>query len=105
VDYAYYLRGLANFSTGKGLTERYLPVDPSQRDQATASKSFQDFSELVKRFPKSHYVKDAQLRMTYLRNLLAQHEINTAHYYMRRGAYVAAANRARASLAMPVSFF
>ncbi|MGH8514314.1 MAG: outer membrane protein assembly factor BamD [Gammaproteobacteria bacterium] len=95
VDYAYYLKGLANFSTGKGLTERYLPVDPSQRDQATASKSFQDFSELVKRFPKSRYVKDAQLRMTYLRNLLAQHEINTAHYYMRRGAYVAAANRAR----------
>jgi outer membrane protein assembly factor BamD len=95
VDYAYYLKGLANFNQGKGLAERYLPIDASQRDQAAALKSFQDFTELVKRFPKSRYVEDAQQRMTYLRNLLAQHEINVANYYMLRGAYVAAANRAR----------
>lgn len=95
VDYAYYLKGLANFNQGKGLAERYLPIDASQRDQAAALKSFQDFTELVRRFPKSRYVEDAQKRMTYLRNLLAQHEVNVADYYMRRGAYVAAVNRAR----------
>ncbi len=95
VDYAYYLKGLANFNQGKGLAERYLPIDASQRDQAAALKSFQDFTELVKRFPNSRYVKDVQKRMTYLRNLLAQHEINVADYYMQRGAYVAAVNRAR----------
>lgn len=95
VDYAYYLKGLANFVAGKGFTERYLPQDPSQRDQGTALRSFQDFSDLVKRFPSSRYVKDAQLRMTYLRNLLAQHEVNVANFYMRRGAYVAALNRCR----------
>ena len=95
VDYAYYLRGLANFNQGKGLTERYLPVDPSQRDQGAAMKSFQDFSALVHRFPKSKYLPDAQKRMIYLRNLMAQHEVHVANYYMRRGAYVAAANRAR----------
>jgi outer membrane protein assembly factor BamD len=95
VDYAYYLRGLSNFSQGKGLAERFLPIDTSQRDQGAALKSFQDFSELIKRFPRSKYVSDATQRMTYLRNLLAQHEVNVANYYMRRGAYVAAANRAR----------
>lgn len=95
VDYAYYLRGLANFHQGKGLTERFLPIDASQRDQAAALKAFQDFSELVQRFKQSRYVKDARQRMIYLRNTLAQHEVNVAHYYMRRGAYVAAANRAR----------
>ncbi len=95
VDYAYYLKGLANFHQGKGLAERFLPIDPSQRDQAAALKAFQDFSELVQRFKHSRYVSDARMRMMYLRNLLAQHEINVAHYYMRRGAYVAAANRAR----------
>ena len=95
VDYAYYLKGLARFQEGKGLAERFLDMDMSQRDQASALKAFQDFAELTRRFPKSRYARDAQLRMTYLRNLLAQHEINVAHYYMRRGAYVAAASRAR----------
>ncbi|MGH8563243.1 MAG: outer membrane protein assembly factor BamD [Gammaproteobacteria bacterium] len=95
VDYAYYLKGLARFQEGKGLAERFLDMDMSQRDQASALKAFQDFAELTRRFPTSRYARDAQLRMTYLRNLLAQHEINVAHYYMRRGAYVAAASRAR----------
>jgi outer membrane protein assembly factor BamD len=95
VDYAYYLKGLANFSQGKGLAERFLPVDASQRDQAAAMTSFEDFEELTKRFPQSEYVTDAQKRMMYLRNILAQHEVHVARYYMRRGAFVAAANRAR----------
>lgn len=95
LDYAYYLKGLANFNQGKGLTQRFLPTDPSQRDPGAALRSFEDFSELIRRFPQSRYVEDARKRMVYLRNILAQHEVNVAHYYMRRGAYVAAANRAR----------
>jgi len=94
-DYAYYLKGLTNFNAGKGLIERFTPNDPSQRDQASALRSFQDFAELVRRFPESQYVPDSQKRMTFLRNLLAQHELHVANYYMRRGALVAAANRAK----------
>ncbi|MGE0482814.1 MAG: outer membrane protein assembly factor BamD [Gammaproteobacteria bacterium] len=93
--YAYYLRGLINFGRGYGLTERYLPKDPSQRDPGASLQSFNDFSELIKRFPDSIYVEDSQLRMKHLRNILAQHEVNVANYYMRRGAFVAGANRAR----------
>ncbi len=95
VDYAYYLKGLTNFQRGKGFTERILPMDESQRDPASSLRAFEDFSELVKRYPDSQYAEDAKLRMTYLRNILAEHEIHVAHYYMRRGAFVAAANRAR----------
>jgi outer membrane protein assembly factor BamD len=93
--YAYYLRGLVNFGTGQGLADRYVNKDPSQRDPGAALKSFNDFAEVIKRFPESKYVDDAQLRMRHLRNLLSKHEVNVANYYMRRGAYVAAANRAR----------
>jgi len=93
--YAYYLRGLANFNTGKGFTERFLPLDSSQRDTSAALQAFHDFVELGKRFPDSQYMEDARKRMIYLRNLLAQHEIHVITYYMRRGAYIAAANRAR----------
>lgn len=94
VDYAYYLKGLASFNQGKGLTQRYLPTDPSQRDPGASMQAFRDFTELTKRFPNSEYASDAQKRMVYLRNILAQHEVNVANYYMRRGAYVAVVNRA-----------
>lgn len=95
VDYAYYLKGLTNFNRGKGIVERFLPIDESQRDPASSLQAFEDFSELVKRYPDSQYAEDAKLRMTYLRNVLAEHEVHVAQYYMRRGAFVAAANRAR----------
>jgi outer membrane protein assembly factor BamD len=92
--YALYLKGLANFTRGKGLFDRFLPVDPSQRDPGAARDSYRDFSELVRRFPNSEYAADANKRLLFLRNNLARHEIHVAHYYIRRGAYVAAANRA-----------
>ncbi len=95
VDYAYYLKGLANFNKGKGFTQRYLPTDESQRDPGAALIAFQEFLELVKRFPDSEYAEDAEQRMRYLRNILAKNEVHVANYYMRRGAFVAAANRAR----------
>lgn len=95
VDYAYYLKGLSNFNRGKGFTERFLPLDLSQRDTSASMQSFQDFSELVNKYPDSRYTDDAKKRMVYLRNILAQNEVNIAQYYMRRGAYVAAVNRCR----------
>jgi outer membrane protein assembly factor BamD len=95
VDYAYYLRGLTNFTRGRGLTERFLPLDSSQRDPSGALMAFRDFSELARKFPDSEYIPDAEKRMVHLRNLLAKHEVHVANYYMIRGAYVAAANRAR----------
>jgi outer membrane protein assembly factor BamD len=95
VDYALYLKGLAQFNEGKGLTQRFLPIDQTQRDPSSANKAYQSFAEVVKRFPKSKYVPDARKRMEFLRNQMAQHEVNIAQYYMRRSAYIAAANRAR----------
>ncbi|MEM7540576.1 MAG: outer membrane protein assembly factor BamD [Pseudomonadota bacterium] len=94
-DYAYYLRGLINFNRGQGLTQRYIPRDPSQRDPGAALEAFQDFGDLIRLYPESKYVDDASQRMVHLRNVLAQHEVNVANFYMRRGATVAAANRAR----------
>lgn len=95
LDYAYYLRGLVNFTRGDNFMDRILPRDPSERDAGAARQSYFDFAELVKRFPESRYAKDAGLRMIYLRNNLAWYEIHVADYYMRRGAYVAAINRSK----------
>lgn len=95
VDYAYYLRGLANFTQSTSLVERYLPTDKTERDQGAAQDAFQAFSELVRLFPDSKYSVDARQRMIFLRNSLAAHELHIADYYIRRGAYVAASNRAK----------
>jgi len=93
VDYAYYLKGLANFNRSYGFLERYMPIDASQRDPGAAKDAFRDLSELVEKFPNSQYAEDARRRLIYLRNNLAYYEINVAHYYLRRGAYPAAVNR------------
>ncbi len=95
VDYAYYMKGLASFTEGRGLFERFMPTDLTQRDPGAARDSFAHFSQLLARFPDSPYAADAQKRMIYLRNLLARYEIHVANYYLKRGAYLAAANRGR----------
>jgi outer membrane protein assembly factor BamD len=95
MDYAFYLRGLINFNRDIGLFEKYIPRDESQRDPGSARFALKDFTTLVNRFPKSIYSEDAAQRIVYLRNRLARHEVNVAHYYMRRGAYIAAANRGK----------
>lgn len=95
VDYVYYLKGLVNFNAGKDLVSKYLPQDPTQRDPGAARQSFQDFAALLKQFPDSKYAKDARQRMIFLRNNLAAYEVHVARYYMKRKAYVAAANRAK----------
>ena len=95
VDYAYYLKGLVNFEQGRSFMDRIVPRDMSQRDPGSVRESFDAFSELVRVYPQSRYAEDARQRMLYLKDLLARHEVHVADYYMRRGAYVAAANRAR----------
>ncbi len=95
VDYAYYLKGLASFEEDENFMAKLFPLDPSRRDPGAARDSFNDFSQLIRRFPNSQYAPDAQKRMQYLKNLLAASEIHVARYYIYRGAYVAAANRGR----------
>jgi outer membrane protein assembly factor BamD len=92
--YAYYLRGLINFNRSLGFLDRFLPTDTSQRDPGAALDSYNDFAEVVKKYPNSEYAEDSAQRMLYLRNNLARNEINVATYYMKRGAFIAAANRA-----------
>lgn len=97
VDYAYYLRGLINFDRTGGVMERLLKRSDQQsrRDQAYNLQAFDDFSELSRRFPDSAYTADARQRMIFLRNVLAQYEINVAEFYLRNKAYVASADRSQ----------
>ena len=99
VDYALYLKGLASLKRGASLTDDYVRQrDMSRRDQGALQLAYSSFSELVRRFPQSKYVEDSEKRLLEIRNLMAEHELYVAQYYMKRGAWVAAANRAQTLL-------
>ena len=96
LDYALYLKGIVNFNENiNSLLGTWLKQDPSERDPAALRDSFDSFKELVTRFPNSLYAPDARIRMQFLLNTLATSDLHVAAYYLRRGAYVAAANRAK----------
>lgn len=98
LDYALYLQGLVNFNDNLGLLGSYAGQDLAERDQQASRDSFQSFKQLVDQFPNSIYTEDARLRLDYIVNALAGYEVHVARYYFRRGAYVAAANRAQQTI-------
>jgi len=95
VAYAYYLRGVARFDGDQSFMARWFNQDLTERDPKSMREAFRYFSELVTRFPDSRYTRDAIRRMYELRESLAQYELHVANYYVRRSAFVAAANRAQ----------
>lgn len=95
VDYAYYIRGIANYNLDVGVANQYFTsVDISSRDPGNMRRAFTDFSELITRFPDSQYAADSQKRMIQIRNRLAQYELHAAKFHIKREAYLAAVNRA-----------
>lgn len=94
LDYIFYLKGLVNFNDNAGFFSRLSNQDPAESDPQTLRDSFDSFRELVSRYPDSIYVEDAKLRMQFLINTLSRSDLSVASYYLRRGAYIAAVNRA-----------
>lgn len=97
-DYALYLRGIVNFNDNLGIFGNLSNQDLSERDQQASRDAYQSFKQLAEQFPSSRYAADAKVRMDYIVNSLAAHEVHVARYYYRRGAYLAAANRAQQTI-------
>ncbi len=95
MDYVYYLKGLINFNRGQGLLDDWFPREPSRHDPAVLEQAFNDFATLVRRYPDSEYAGDAYQRMVYLRNQLAEKEIEVAEFYIERKSWLSAAKRAK----------
>jgi outer membrane protein assembly factor BamD len=99
VDYAYYMKGVAEMIEDRTWPQRYFPIDLSTRDPGSARKAYNDLGQLIQLYPNSSYAPDAKQRMVYLRNMFANGELHVAQYYFIRHAYVASANRASYVLA------
>lgn len=95
VDYAYYMKGVANFYQDRGWFQRYMPTDQAVRDPGTMVESYKNFEILLKLFPTSSYAPDARQRLVYLRNMLGHYQESVAEFYFEKQAYVAAINRSK----------
>lgn len=93
VDYGFYMKGLIHFSEAVGFLNRYFPMDRAERDPNPAKKALASFQHLVTHYPDSPYIENAKQRMIYLRNMIAENELYAAKYYLKKGAYLAAATR------------
>ena len=98
VDYALYIKGLAYFEDEGGFLERRFNRDVTKRPPKEVAEAYSTFRRLVDRYPASQYSADAEQRMVFLKNRLADYENHVADYYLRRGAYIAALNRAKSAL-------
>jgi outer membrane protein assembly factor BamD len=95
VEYALYMRGVTNMEQDNNLFEEVFGVDRSDRDPSKSKEAFEDFRRLLEKHPESKYASDAKQRMLHIKNRLAKYEIAVGRFYMRREAWVAAANRGR----------
>jgi outer membrane protein assembly factor BamD len=98
VDYAWYVKGLVDFERQPNAIEHLFRADLTQRPPSNARKAFAAFKTVVEQFPKSEYAHDSLQRMVYLRDRLASYEVHVARYYLKRGAYIAAAQRAKGAV-------
>jgi len=95
VDYVLYMRGVTNMEQDDNILQALLNVDRNDRDPSKSKEAFEDFRRLIEQYPNSKYAIDAKQRMLAIKNRLAKYEIEVARFYMRRQAFVAAANRGR----------
>ena len=94
VDYAYFMKGMTGYYADEGLLGNLFSLSLAKRDIGGAMQSYADLTEFLIRYPESEYIDAARERLIFLRNLIASSELDGAYYYMKRGAYLAALNRA-----------
>lgn len=94
IDYTYYIEGVSEFERNRAMLANWFPKDLALFDQQILKNAYNAFFMLVKNYPHSIYAADAEQRMLYLRNMMAENCKNAASYNAKRGAYLAAINRA-----------
>lgn len=95
IDYVYYMRALINVATQENLFQNLAGIDRSDRDPTAARDAFKDLKTLLEKYPESKYAADSRQRMIAIKSRLAKYELSVARYYLKREAYVSAANRGK----------
>ena len=83
IPYAIYLKAYSYF-------ERIPNVN---LDQKFSTRAYEEFSELINRYPRSKYAVKSKKHIKKLKNHLAAKEIKVGKYYQSQGDYLAAVKR------------
>jgi outer membrane protein assembly factor BamD len=63
------------------------------RDQANTRKAMEEFNRLIRNYPASPLVDEAEEKINTCRNRLAEHELYVGRFYFKRKDYIAAISR------------
>lgn len=94
-DWVLYMRGLTQMAQDRSFMHDIFSIDRHDRDPEPARKAFRDFKRLLDRYPNSQYTADAKARMIFIKNRLAEYDLATVDFYIRREAWIAAINRSQ----------
>ena len=83
VPYAFFLKGLSY----------YEQISDVARDQQMTQLALSTLDELVKRYPKSKYARDAKVKLDLTHDHLAGQQMEIGRYYHNQRQYLAAINR------------
>ena len=83
IPYAIYLKAYSYF-------ERIPDIN---LDQKFSTRAYEEFSELINRYPRSKYAVKSKEHVKKLKNHLAAKEIKVGKYYQSQGNYLAAVKR------------
>ena len=82
-DRAYFFKAMSD----------YQRIDLALRDQTATKEARDGLQQLIKRFPKSQYVKQAKQKLSECDFKLAKNVFEVGKFYYRTGAYLSAISR------------
>ncbi|HEX5314570.1 MAG TPA: outer membrane protein assembly factor BamD, partial [Gammaproteobacteria bacterium] len=95
VPYAMFMKGAAYANALQpGPLDVVFRTDLGKRDPVDDQQAFTAFQQLVSRYPDSRYAKQAKQWMVFVRDRLANFDLNVAHFYANRRQWVGAVDRA-----------
>lgn len=100
VPYAMYVKAMVVLDQRGSWLQKKVHIAPDRFDVYHLQQAYALLHTLQARYPNSVYGKQALYVLWELKYWLAHHELITADFYMSRGAYLSAANRALNALSI-----
>ena len=87
-DYAHYLLAMCY----------YIQVSNQGRDPSLSIKALNSFMLIITKYPNSKYAKDSKLKIQYIKNSLANNELDIGKFYLKKNAPASSIKRFKSIL-------
>ena len=87
-DYAHYLLAMCY----------YIQVSNQGRDPSLSIKALNSFMLIITKYPNSKYAKDSKIKIQYIKNSLANNELDIGKFYLKKNAPASSIKRFKSIL-------